>query len=112
MGPKAARRLGFLGVLPLYLAFATGLGFVDYHVRPFPAHAYTDYVPGVVQGTADPPARYRVLAPFAYDGFLRATHLTPEDGWLVFRWLCLRGGLRRGAPLSQDLVFRRRRAGR
>ncbi len=89
MGSKAARRLGFLGVLPLYLAFATAIGFVDYKVRPYPAYPYTEYVPAVVHGTADPPARYRVLAPLAYDGLVRATHLSAEDGWLVFRWLCL-----------------------
>ena len=89
-------QLGFLIVLPLYVTMALAIGFVDHHVRPFPDHAYTKYVPDVVAGTADPPARYRVLAPFAYTQVIRLTGLAPDDGWVLFRWLCLVGAFAAG----------------
>jgi hypothetical protein len=88
------RSVGFLTVLPLYLAMAMAIGFVDQHVRPFADSAYKPddgYVARVVAGTEAPPAKYRILAPYAYSGLVRVTGLKPENGWLVFRWLCLVG---------------------
>jgi hypothetical protein len=83
------RTLGLLGVLPLYVAIATSVGFVDYHVRRLPEHAFKVYVPTVIDGTADAPARYRVLAPHVYSAVARWTGLDARDAWIVFRWLCL-----------------------
>lgn len=76
-------------LLPLYAAIATALGFVDYHVRPFPNHAYESYIPEVTHGTAPPPARYRVLGPAAASSLQRLTRLPPDDAWIIFRWLSI-----------------------
>jgi hypothetical protein len=96
-----SRALGFLGVLPLYLAIATAVGFVDFRVRPginF-EHAFTTYVPAVLSGTEAPPAKYRVLAPHAYAALARWTGLEARDAWFVFRWLCLLAALIAGHAL-------------
>jgi hypothetical protein len=85
----AVRRLGLVGVLPLYLAAATAMGFVDYHIRTYPDLGYEKYSPSVIAGNAEAPGRYRVLAPYAYEGVRRATGLSPLYAWLVFRWLSL-----------------------
>jgi hypothetical protein len=100
--PGIRRQLGFLTVLPLYVAMAMSIGFVDHHVRPFGDHAYTKYVPEVIAGTAAPPARYRVLAPFIYTQMVRLTGLTPDDGWVLFRWLCLVGAFAAGHLLYRS----------
>ena len=80
---------GFLVVLPLYAAMAMALGFVDHHSRAHVEKAYVEYMPEVLSGQAGPPARYRVLAPMLYDWLMKATGSQPENGWLVFRFLCL-----------------------
>lgn len=85
----AVRRVGLAGFLPLYLAAATAMGFVDYHVRTYPDLGFEQYSPSVLAGTAEPPGRYRVLAPYVYDGLRRATGLSPLYAWLVFRWVSL-----------------------
>lgn len=85
----AVRRLGLVGVLPLYLAAATAMGFVDYHIRTYPDLGYEKYSPAVIAGEAEAPGRYRVLAPYMYEGVRRATGLSPLYAWLVFRWLSL-----------------------
>ena len=85
----SVRRVGLLGVLPLYLAAATAMGFVDYHIRTYPDLGYEKYSPSVVAGNAEPPGRYRVLAPYAYEGLRRGSGLSPIHAWLAFRWLSL-----------------------
>ncbi len=92
------RALGLLGLVPLYLALATAVGFVDFRVRPAInfEFAFTTYVPSVVDGTAAPPGRYRVLAPHAYAALARWTGLDARDAWFVFRWLCLLAALAAG----------------
>jgi hypothetical protein len=90
------RTLGLISVLPLYLAVATAIGFVDYRVRPFPEHGFVNYVPTVLDGTAEPPGRYRVLAPWAYSAVARLSGLSGSDAWIVFRWLCLVAALLAG----------------
>jgi len=94
------RSVGLLGVLPLYVALATALGFVDFRVR---THHERDleYTASVVAGTEEPPGRYRILAPYAFDGLTRLTRLAPVDCWFLFRWLCLFGSL-----LAGHLYFR------
>src|SRR4029077_6116213 len=68
------RSVGLVGVLPVYVALATALGFVDFRVR---THHERDlaYTASVVAGTEEPPGRYRILAPYAFDGLTRLTRL-------------------------------------
>lgn len=73
----------------VYVALATAVGFSDYHTRPYPDLGFTQYVPEVLAGMAEPPARYRVLAPYLFDAFSRAIPFSPVTEWLLFRWLCL-----------------------
>ncbi len=94
-----ARPAGLILVLPLYLAMATALGFVDYHVRPHGNDGFTVYVPSVIAGKEAPPGRYRILAPYAYAALTKATGLSPVYGWLLFRWLCLVAALAAGDVL-------------
>jgi hypothetical protein len=90
-----ARSLGLAIILPLYLAIATALGFVDYRVRTDPdaATRLVEYSRGVVTGTEAPPGRYRVLAPYAWEWLERFTGLESRESWILFRWLCLVGAL-------------------
>lgn len=69
----------------IYLSLAVALGFMDHRVRRFPDHVMTTYVPQVVQGTAEAPGRYRVLAPFLIDAAVRATGAPPMIVFLVLR---------------------------
>ena len=85
--------VGLLAILPLYLAIATAIGYVDFHIRREPDLGYTQYSPQVVAGTEDPPGRYRVLAPYAFEAVKRATGLESRDAWIVFRWLSLLAAL-------------------
>jgi hypothetical protein len=79
----------WLWLIPLYVALATAAGFADYHTRLNPDLGFTKYIPEVVSGTAEPPGRYRVLAPILFDRFERASAWAPVTDWLVFRWACL-----------------------
>jgi hypothetical protein len=74
--------------LLLYAAVATALGHVDYHIRSDREHGYAEFVPSVMAGREPPPARYRVFAPYAYEGVRQATTLAPREAWVLFRWLC------------------------
>ena len=57
-------------------------------MRRFPDYVVTTYVPQVVQGTADAPGRYRVLAPLVIDAITTATGGSPMIVFLVVRfWL-------------------------
>jgi hypothetical protein len=76
--------------LPLYLAIAVASGFIDLRVR---AHADTvlRYIPDVVNGRAEAPGRYRILAPWVVHVTTVVTGLAPLTAWLVTRlaWLLL-----------------------
>lgn len=85
----ARATLPFIVLLPLYIAVATAMGFADYHSRPYPDLAFTEKIPEILAGKAEPPARYRVLAPWLADRIARATPFLPVTNWLIFRWLCL-----------------------
>jgi hypothetical protein len=100
-GPDSARRLSFLTVLPLYVALATAMGFVDHKVRRESDTSYAKYVPSVLTQQEAAPAKYRVLAPVVYDRMLRMTGGQPENVWLTFRWLCLFASF-----LAGHLLFR------
>jgi hypothetical protein len=79
----------WLWLVPFYVALATAAGFSDYHTRLNPDLGFTKYIPDVVSGTAEPPGRYRVLAPILFDRFERASGWSRVTDWLVFRWICL-----------------------
>lgn len=75
-------------VLLLYLGMALALSFTDHRMRRFPDYVVTTYMPQVVQGTADAPGRYRVLAPLVIDAITTATGGSPIIVFLVVRfWL-------------------------
>jgi hypothetical protein len=92
----ARARVSLTLLLPLYIALATAVGFADYHSRPYPDLAFTEKIPEILAGRAEPPARYRVLAPYLEDRLARATPWSPVTDWLVFRWVCLFGSLLAG----------------
>lgn len=60
-------------------------GFMDVRSRAYPARSYQEFIPKVVDGTADAPERYRVLAPFAVYGLERVTGLSASAAWYVSR---------------------------
>jgi hypothetical protein len=71
--------------IPIYLVVTLATGFADLHMRPHATRAWTAYVPEVVNGTADAPGRYRVLAPFLERGFERVSGLSPASAWYLTR---------------------------
>ena len=71
--------------IPIYLVVTFATGFADLHMRPHAVRAWTAYVPEVVDGTAEAPGRYRVLAPFLERGFERASGLSPASAWYLTR---------------------------
>lgn len=79
--------------LVLYVAVATSIGHVDYHIRAHPERGFAEYSPGVRAGTEPAPGKYRVLAPYVYDALTRATGVNARDSWIVFRWLALLASL-------------------
>lgn len=97
---RSASRL-LVWLLPLYAAVATAVGSIDHRVRPEPDHAFTHYIPTVVEGSAEAPGRYRILGPMTYVGLQRVTGLAQHEAWILFRWLCLFAAL-----LCGHLFFR------
>lgn len=89
----AARSRQTWAALVLYVSVAVALGFMDHRVRRFAEHAVTTYIPEVVQGTADPPGRYRVLAPFLIDGMQRVVGGSPLITFLIIRLLVIYAAL-------------------
>ncbi|MCC7008739.1 MAG: hypothetical protein IT184_07975 [Acidobacteria bacterium] len=76
-------------ILLLYATVATAIGHVDYHVRANPERGFAEYTPGVVAGTEPAPGRYRVLAPYAYEGLAALTGFDRRSTWVLFRWLTI-----------------------
>jgi hypothetical protein len=60
-------------------------GFVDLRTRAYPVRPYTEFIPGVVNGSADAPERYRVLVPFTAAALTRMTGLSPSAIWHTSR---------------------------
>jgi hypothetical protein len=87
--------------LLLYLGMALALSFTDHRMRRFPDYVVTTYVPQVVQGTADAPGRYRVLAPLIIDALTRATGGSP-----IIVFLAIRFGLLYAALVAAHLMLR------
>jgi hypothetical protein len=71
--------------MPLFVLLTIASGFVDLRVRTHAGIAVTEYVPSVVNGTAAPPARYRVLAPFIVQGIASGFHVGLESAWYASR---------------------------
>jgi hypothetical protein len=69
----------------IYLVVTLATGFVDLRTRPHATRAWTAYIPEVVDGTAEAPGRYRVLAPFLHRGIERISGLAPATVWYVTR---------------------------
>ena len=80
---------GLMWAMPIYVLLATAMGFVDFRIRTYPAHAVTNYIPAILNGTEAPPAKYRVIAPWIFDRLFRPLAKDPLVGWVVFRWCCL-----------------------
>lgn len=70
-------------VLIVIMSVATG--FVDLRTRAYPERAYTEFIPRVVDGSADAPERYRILVPFSVDALTRMTGLSPAAAWHLSR---------------------------
>ena len=74
--------LSFIVVLTI---MSVASGFVDLRTRSYPVRSYTEFIPRVVDGTADAPERYRVLVPFTLDAAARITGLNPAPLWHASR---------------------------
>src|SRR5688572_7203308 len=66
---------------------ATAIGFIDYRVREHPVRGYEAYPQAVVANTEDPPGKYRVLAPYVFEGLVAALPADRIVVWVVFRWI-------------------------
>jgi hypothetical protein len=71
------------GVIVVIMSVATG--FVDLRARAYPQRPYTEFIPRVVDGSADAPERYRVLVPFGLHGLAKVTGLSPSTVWHLSR---------------------------
>jgi len=80
-------------ILPLYFVIATAIGFADFRMRVHPDRGFDAYPRGVVDNTEDPPGKYRVLAPFAFEGLVAATGWDRQLAGVVFRWVTIAAGL-------------------
>jgi hypothetical protein len=79
--------------LPIYFLIATAIGFADFRMRAHPARGYEAYPQAVVANTEEPPGKYRVLAPFVFEGVVAATGADRQVLWVAFRWVSLLAGL-------------------
>ena len=74
--------------LPIYLMAATAIGFTDFKIRQALAErGYKTYSQGVVANTEDPPGKYRVLAPYVFEGLVAAVPAERIEVWVAFRWV-------------------------
>jgi hypothetical protein len=80
----ASRRWMFVA---LYATVAVACGYMDFRMRQYPDIPWKDFMPSVVDGTAEAPGLYRVFTPLTTTWFIRATGLAPVEGWLLSRLL-------------------------
>jgi hypothetical protein len=71
--------------LLIYVVVTLATGFADLRMRQHAARAWTAYIPEVVDGSAEAPGRYRVLAPFLGRGIERISGLSPATVWYLTR---------------------------
>lgn len=72
-------------VFVLLALMTVASGFVDLRIRQYPQKPYTEFIPRVVEGTADAPERYRVLVPFMTQGIVALTGAPIANVWYVTR---------------------------
>ena len=77
----AASALVLLTLLSLSSAFA------DLRMRAYGARPYAEFIPAVVNGTADAPERYRILVPFAVAGLSGGAGMSMASAWHLLRLL-------------------------
>ncbi len=80
---SAARAKVAIAALLLTMAFATA--FVDFRIREFRPLVHESYIPAVLDGSAEAPGRYRVLAPWVVKLVEAATPLDLEGAWHATR---------------------------
>jgi hypothetical protein len=66
-------------------------GFVDLRVRAYPLRPYQEFIPQVVDGSADAPERYRVLLPLGLNLIATRARLPPATVWHASRLLLFIG---------------------
>jgi hypothetical protein len=71
--------------LVLLAIMSVASGFVDLRMRQYPLRPYDEFIPRVVDGTADAPERYRVLVPFTIHGIVQATGIPISAVWHATR---------------------------
>lgn len=71
--------------LVLLIIMSVASGFVDLRIRQYPLRPYAEFIPRVVDGTADAPERYRVLVPFTIQGIASLTGAPISTVWHVTR---------------------------
>jgi hypothetical protein len=71
--------------LVLLAIVSVASGFVDLRMRQYPLRAYDEFIPRVVDGTADAPERYRVLVPFTVYGIVQSTGIPIPIVWHATR---------------------------
>jgi hypothetical protein len=73
--------------LVLLAVMSVASGFLDLRIRQYPDRPYKEFIPRVVDGTADAPERYRVLVPFTIDGISKVTGAPISTVWHISRLL-------------------------
>lgn len=71
--------------LVLLAVMSAASGFVDLRMRQYPQRPYTEFIPRVVEGTADAPERYRVLVPYTLHWIASATGASMSSVWHATR---------------------------
>lgn len=82
-GGTGATTKAAIAALLLTMAFATA--FVDFRIREFRPLVHESYIPAVLDGSAEAPGRYRVLAPWVVKLVEAATPLDLEGAWHATR---------------------------
>ena len=80
-------------VLPIYVLVATAIGFADFRMRAHPERGFDAYPQAVVANTEEPPGKYRVLAPYVFEGLVAGSGVDRQVLWVGFRWATLLAGL-------------------
>jgi hypothetical protein len=75
-------KVAFLAIIAI---MSLASGFADLRMRAYPTRSYAEFIPAVVNGTADAPERYRVLVPFTAHALALATGWPPAAVWHLTR---------------------------
>jgi hypothetical protein len=69
----------------LYATVALACGFMDVRMRQYPDIPWKQFMPSVVDGTAEAPGVYRVFTPFTTVWLTAILGVSPSVGWLLSR---------------------------